>query len=171
MSRFTFILCLVPIFLFGSIGGFFYAYSVSVMQGLDNLPETDAIHAMQLLNQGTRNLVFLISFLFTPIISLGCALVLYLAGRQAAALWLLGAVLVYFLGSFLTTVNINVPLNQALESLDPEKIATTDAPKIWSDYHADWTFWNTIRAVMALAALTLSGIAMYCLPLQQRRIL
>mgnify|MGYP000214905619 CR=1 FL=1 len=164
MSRFSFLFCLAPILLFGSIGGFFYAYSVSVMQGLDSLPEIEAIHAMQKLNQGTRNMVFLFTFLVTPLFTLGCAAVLYLSGRQTAGLLLLAAVMVYFLGSFLPTVNINVPMNHVLEALDPAKILPSEAPEIWRRFHQDWTFWNTVRAVMALIALMFSGLAMYSLP-------
>ncbi|WP_299963904.1 anthrone oxygenase family protein [uncultured Roseobacter sp.] len=161
MSRLKLILCLVPIVLFGAIGGFFYAYSVSVMQGLDNLPEIEAIHAMQLLNQGTRNMVFLFTFLFTPIIAFGNAVALYLLDEREAAGLLLIATVIYFLGSFLPTVNINVPLNTALEALDPARLDPARAPEVWSEFHASWTFWNTIRAVMALLALTFAALSMY----------
>ena len=164
MSRFLIMFCLAPIVLFGAIGGFFYAYSVSVMIGLNALPEIQAIHAMQLLNQGTRNAVFLVTFLFTPIITSGCAVALFFAKRRWSAIFLLAAVIVYFLGSFLPTVSINVPLNYALETLVPGEIPQEDAPGIWAEYQAVWTYWNTIRATMALVALLLSGIAMYLLP-------
>ena len=164
MSRSLIMFCLAPIVLFDAIGGFFYAYSVSVMIGLDALPEIHAIHAMQLLNQGTRNAVFLVTFLFTPIITSGCAVVLLFAKRPWSAMFLIAAVIVYFLGSFLPTVSINVPLNHALEALVPSEISQEDAPGIWADYQTVWTYWNTIRAAMALMALLLSGIAMYLLP-------
>ncbi|UWQ03538.1 DUF1772 domain-containing protein (plasmid) [Aliiroseovarius crassostreae] len=164
MPRAQIILCLAPIVLFGAIGGFFYAYSVSVMIGLDALPELQAIHAMQLLNQGTRNAVFLVTFLFTPIITFCCAIALFFTRRRWSALLLLAAVIVYFFGSFLPTVGINVPLNHALEALVPSEIPLEDAPGIWEQYRASWTFWNTVRATMALLALLLSGLAMYFLP-------
>ncbi|WP_136443389.1 DUF1772 domain-containing protein [Pacificoceanicola onchidii] len=163
MFRLNYILCLTPIILFGTIGGFFYAYSVSVMQGLNTLPEVDAIHAMQKLNQGTRNGVFLFTFLFTPIIALSCAALLYVKGKQAAGLFLLAAAGVYFGGSFLPTVNINVPMNHALEALDPASLSIGEAGPIWSAYSADWFFWNTMRAVMALIALGLAATAMHVL--------
>lgn len=163
MFRLNYILCLAPIILFGTIGGFFYAYSVSVMQGLNTLPEIDAIHAMQKLNQGTRNGVFLFTFLFTPIITLACAAVLYIKGNQTAGLFLLAAAAIYFCGSFLPTVNINVPMNHELEALDPAALSITDAAPIWSEYSAGWYFWNTTRAIMALIALGLAGTAMHML--------
>ncbi|MFW2543779.1 DUF1772 domain-containing protein [Primorskyibacter sp. 2E107] len=161
MFRLNYILCLVPIVLFGAIGGFFYAYSVSVIQGLNTLPEINAIQAMQKLNQGTRNGVFLFTFLFTPIITLGCAALLYVRGKQMAGLFLLAAAAVYFGGSFLPTVNINVPLNHALEALDAGTLSGAEAGPIWSEYSAGWYFWNTMRAVMALIALGLAASAMH----------
>ena len=93
------------------------------MIGLNALPEIQAIHAMQLLNQGTRNAVFLVTFLFTPIITSGCAVSLFFAKRRWSdyAIFLLAAVIVYFLGSFLPTVSINVPLNIALEHWCPAR--------------------------------------------------
>lgn len=163
MFRLNFILCLAPILLFGLIGGFFYAYSVSVMLGLDTLPEVEAIHAMQKLNQGTRNGVFLFTFLFTPIVTLGCAALLYMRGKQTAGLVLLAAAAVYFGGSFLPTVNINVPMNHALEALDPYALAQDEAGRVWSEYSAGWYFWNTTRAIMATIALGLAGTAMHLL--------
>ncbi|MBV2358183.1 DUF1772 domain-containing protein [Thalassococcus sp. CAU 1522] len=161
MQRLSFFLVLTPLVLFGAIGGFFYAYSVSVMQGLNNLPEIDAIRAMQELNRGTRNLVFLFTFLFTPIIAFGCAAILYFKGRQAAALLLLAATAVYFGGSFLPTVNISVPMNHAIEALDPARLSIEEATSAWTAYSADWTFWNSVRAIMALVGLALAGAAMH----------
>lgn len=143
------------------MGGFFYAYSVSVMPGLGNLPEAEAIRAMQELNRGTRNGVFLFTFLFTPFLTLGCAAVLYIKGRRRAGLFLAAAGAVYFCGSFLPTVNVSVPLNHALEAIDSTSISAADAVALWSDYSADWTFWNTLRAVMALIGLGLAATAMH----------
>ncbi|WP_425101091.1 DUF1772 domain-containing protein [Tropicibacter sp. S64] len=133
------------------------------MQGLNALPEIEAIHAMQNLNQGTRNGVFLFTFLFTPIITLGCAALLYVRGKQVAALFLLAAAAVYFLGSFLPTVNVNVPMNHELEALDALSLSPDEATPIWDAYSTGWYFWNTTRAVMAIVALGLAGTAMHML--------
>lgn len=156
--------CLIPIVLFGCIGGFFYSYSVSVMIGLNMLPELQAIEAMQRLNQGTRNAVFLFTFLGTPFVTQGGAILLFIARRPLSGGLLLCAVIVYFFGSFLPTVNFNVPLNHALEELIPTQIPAAEAPGIWAEFHATWTYWNTVRAAMAVMALLLSAIAMYALP-------
>ncbi|WP_422826586.1 anthrone oxygenase family protein [Thalassococcus sp. BH17M4-6] len=121
----------------------------------------DAIRAMQELNRGTRNGVFLFTFLFTPILALGCAAVLYFKGRQTSALFLFAAAAIYFGGSFLPTVNVSVPMNHAIEAIDPAGISLAEAAQIWADYSADWTYWNTIRAVMALIGLALAATAMY----------
>jgi uncharacterized membrane protein len=161
MLRLSFILCLVPLVLFGAIGGFFYAYSVSVMQGLSSLTDSDAIHAMQELNQGTRNGVFLFTFLFTPILAVLCAAALYWSGNRVTGVLLLAAAGVYFVGSFLPTVNINVPLNHEIEALDAAKLSAPEAARVWAEFSELWTYWNTIRAIMALIGLGLAGAAMY----------
>ncbi|SFR40040.1 DUF1772 domain-containing protein [Litoreibacter janthinus] len=166
MPRTSLFLCLVPLVLFGAIGGFFYAYSVSVMQGLNNLSDSAAIQAMQELNRGTRNAVFLVTFLFTPIVSVLCAAVLYWKGDRATGVLLLAASAVYFLGSFLPTVNINVPLNHEIEALNATMLSSSEAASVWAEYSATWTYWNTIRAVMALIGLALAGSAVYALKRQ-----
>ena len=43
----------------------------------------------------------------------------------------------------------NVPLNDALMKVDPE---AADASTRWSSYLSDWTPWNHVRAVTAIAA-------------------
>lgn len=163
MLRLSFFLCLVPLILFGAIGGFFYAYSVSVMQGLDNLSGTDAIRAMQELNRGTRNGVFLVSFLVTPILSVICAVILLVTGNRWAGLLLLGAAALYLAGSFVPTVTVSVPMNHEIEALSPDDLSAAEATRIWQEYSRDWTFWNTIRAVMGLAGLAFAGAAIHAL--------
>ena len=168
MFRLSFFLCLVPLVLFGAIGGFFYAYSVSVMQGLNNLSDSAAIHAMQELNRGTRNGVFLITFLFTPILTVICAAILYWRGNRLTGLLMLAASGAYFAGSFLPTVSINVPMNHEIEALSPGALTALEAATVWAEYSGNWTYWNTIRAITALIALAFTGAAMYALSRDDR---
>ncbi len=163
MPRLSFFLCLVPLVLFGAIGGFFYAYSVSVMLGLNNLADSAAIQAMQELNRGTRNGVFLVTFLFTPIVAAICGVTLFFKGNKATGGFLLAAAGIYFVGSFLPTVSISVPMNHEIEALNAATLSAAEAAKVWAEYSANWTFWNTVRASMALIGLGLTGSAIYVL--------
>jgi uncharacterized membrane protein len=51
----------------------------------------------------------------------------------------------------------NVPLNDALATVKPE---STDGANLWASYLTNWTFWNHVRTVAALAATALFTIAL-----------
>jgi uncharacterized membrane protein len=69
-------------------------------------------------------------------------------GERSAALVLAGIAL-YLVGAIVVTRAANVPLNDALMTVDPDG---ADAATRWSSYLADWTAWNHARAVTTLAA-------------------
>jgi uncharacterized membrane protein len=57
--------------------------------------------------------------------------------------------LLYLLGTVLVTMVFNVPRNDALAGLDPN---SGEAASLWVRYVAEWTAWNHVRMVAALAA-------------------
>ena len=77
-----------------------------------------------------------------------CACVTEGAGEAGAALHAAGGVL-YFVGTFLVTVLGNVPLNNALERVQP---SDANAAETWKDYLRRWTNWNHLRTAAALFA-------------------
>jgi uncharacterized membrane protein len=68
---------------------------------------------------------------------------------------LAGCVL-YVVGTFVVTMVFNVPRNVALDAVDP---ATAESAAVWARYVSEWTSWNHVRGVAALAALALIGMA------------
>ena len=52
--------------------------------------------------------------------------------------------LIYVLGMFVCTAACNVPLNNALDAVDPE---TAEAAEVWQMYLQRWTRWNHLRTV------------------------
>ncbi len=149
----------VTLLLTGAIAGFFYAYSVSAMPGLDLSAPVHAIPAMQGINVAVRNPVFFVSFFGTPVAALVAAGLCVLAGRWRAALFLAAAGGVYFAGAFLPTALVNVPMNRALAQVTAE--TAREAAEIWSAYSPRWTAWNTLRTVFSLASLMLVGLAIH----------
>lgn len=51
----------------------------------------------------------------------------------------------------------NIPLNDALDGVDPQ---AADAAKQWRDYYSDWMPLNHLRTVAALAATGLLTVAL-----------
>lgn len=148
--------------LYGLMAGFFYAYSVSVMLGLDGVDSATAITAMQAINEAVRNGVFLMTYLLPPILSLVLAIGLLSRGKSSIAAITFAAGMIYFAGTLLPTTIVNVPMNDALAQIDivsGEELSS----QTWSDYSARWTTWNTTRACISIASFLtlLSSLLLY----------
>lgn len=160
MRLIAYVAAAATLLLTGTMAGFFFAYSSSVMLGLDAAGAGHAIPAMQAINLTVRNPVFFVAFFGTPVAALATA-VLFLAARRpmAAALFLIAG-LVYFLGALLPTALVNVPMNEALATAavptDPQA-----ALKLWFDFSVPWTWWNTLRTAFSALSLLLVGAAIF----------
>ncbi len=141
----------------GLIAGAFFAFSTFVMAALGKLPSPHGIAAMQSINVVVINPWFLGAFLGTAGL---CAVLVVIAlinwQEPGAALVLTGALL-YVVGTFLVTMLFNVPLNDALAGVAAE---STEGASLWQRYLADWTNWNHVRTVAALAAAALLMLAL-----------
>lgn len=150
----TRLLHFVSLILLGLLAGFFYAYSNSVMWGLDGSAPAAAIDAMQGINRTVRNPLFAVSFFGAPVATTVAAAFLW--RRDGAGLGLAAVLaLAFCLASVGVTAVVNVPMNEALAGID---VATADAPAVWADYAERWTFWNHVRFGAALAAFALMAL-------------
>ncbi|MGH1358934.1 MAG: DUF1772 domain-containing protein [Burkholderiaceae bacterium] len=147
MKYLTCVLGSIVVTLLALMAGFFYAFSVSVMPGLDLTEPTVAIPAMQKINEAVRNPVFFGTFFLTPVIAILAALVAWFGGLRSASFWFAMAAVLYCLLGFLPTVVVNVPMNEALA------LVADPAPALWAAYSSEWTQWNTIRTVTTTVAL------------------
>ena len=123
----------LSLLLAGAIAGFFYAYSISVIWGLDATEPAAAIRAMQSINVSVRNAAFMPAFFGTPIVALLAAALWFAAGKNYPAILLAAAALVYLIGAFLPTLWVNVPMNEALARVAvPAEVEA--ARRIWAAY-------------------------------------
>ena len=135
--------------LIGGIAGVFFAYSVSVMRGLDGIRPEYAVPAMQSINRKILNPVFLSAFVLAPVAAV-------IAGGLMLALGRTGAAVAFFAA----TAAVNVPLNAALDAAGPPSDARA-AEQLWSAFSGRWTRWNTIRTVISSVSLLLVGAALF----------
>jgi uncharacterized membrane protein len=115
------------------------------MSGLDRLAPEHGLLAMQSINRRAVTPAFMTA-LFAP-----AALCVAVAIGDGSALAIAGAAL-YLLGPIGTTIAGNVPLNDALERLDP---ADPQAAARWRDYSRRWTALNHLRVALGIAAAAL----------------
>lgn len=140
----------------GTMGGFFFAFSVCVMGALSRQPAPQAIAAMQTINIVVINPLFLGTFLGTAALCVVVSGLAVLDWDGLSSSCLLAGSALYVLGTFFVTMRCNVPRNDALSAVSPE---SPEGQRLWSDYLSSWTTWNHVRCVAALAASGLFGVA------------
>jgi uncharacterized membrane protein len=142
----------------GLIAGTYYAFACSVMPGLAKTDDATFIDVMQRINKVIENPVFFASFFgafVLPAISVWQQRKL---GRGPALRWTIAGLALYTAG-LLTTMGINVPLNNTLAHAgDAHHIA--NAAKVRSDFEGTWNTWNIFRAVTSTAAIACLGRAL-----------
>jgi uncharacterized membrane protein len=142
----------------GLMAGFFFAFSVCVMTALGRLPPAQGVAAMQSINVVVINPWFLTVFL--GLVGLGAlaAILAFADGAAARAQFALAGAILYTLGTFIVTMRLNVPLNNALAAVAAD---SSEAAALWVRYLSEWTTWNHLRTIAALAAT-----AAFCLALR-----
>lgn len=162
LAALVYVLAFVETLLLGLMAGFFYAFSICVMDALARRPPAQAMAAMQAINAVVLNrrlpqVPFLPVFVGAAPLSLLTAALAFAAAPLRVALWLAAASLLYCAGTFAVTVIRNVPMNEALARTDPQ---AAGAEAAWRDYLARWTRWNHVRSLAALASLACALMAL-----------
>jgi uncharacterized membrane protein len=133
----------------GLIAGVFFAFSTFVMPALARLQPDRGIAAMQSINITAINPLFMLALLGTTVACLFIVISALLGWHQSGTIYLSIGSLLYLVGTMLVTMLGNVPLNYALAIVDPN---STEGTTLWSKYLTNWTFWNHVRTLAALAA-------------------
>ena len=141
----------------GLVAGVFFAFSTFVMSALARLQPAQGIAAMQSINITVINPLFMTALFGTAAACIFLTLAALLKRHQPGAVYLLLGSLLYLVGTVLVTILFNVPLNDALATAKPESL---DSASLWSRYLSNWTIWNHVRTVAALAASALLTIAL-----------
>jgi uncharacterized membrane protein len=141
------------------IAGLFYAYSCSVNPGLGKLSDENYLSAMQSINREILNPVFFMSFMGTLILLPLSTWVQYSNPAPVRFYLLLGATLVYGVGTFGVTIFGNVPLNNMLDAFhiqsgSPETLNQQRElfEKPWNQLHAIRTVANAVALLLVLLA-------------------
>ncbi|MEN8129452.1 MAG: anthrone oxygenase family protein [Pseudomonadota bacterium] len=156
MNNLPFVLTLCSVLGCGLMAGVFFAFSTFVMRALARIQPAQGIEVMQSINRTVINPWFLGVFLGTAAVCILLAGSALWRWHQPSAVYLLAGSLLYLIGTVLVTIVFHVPMNDALESVEP---ASNDASGQWAGYLPKWTAWNHVRTTAALlgaASLTLA---------------
>jgi uncharacterized membrane protein len=142
----------------GLIAGVFFAFSTFVMPALARLQPAQGIAAMQSVNITAINPLFMLALFGTAVACIFLTIPLLLKWHQPGAAYLLVGGLLYLVGVIGVTIAFNVPLNYALSIVKPDSI---EGATLWARYLTEWTFWNHVRTLAAVAAAVAFTIALY----------
>jgi len=110
---------------------------------------------MQSINRTILNPLFLGSFTGTALVSATLVVLGILGHLGNGTAWFSAASLFYLLGTVTVTAVANVPMNDKLDTMNPE---TGD--RYWQFYLRKWTRLNHFRTVCALGACALFAIGL-----------
>ncbi|MQA95371.1 MAG: DUF1772 domain-containing protein [Streptosporangiales bacterium] len=158
----AFVCAVVALVLAGAVTGVFFAFSVSVLPGLDAIPAAQAVPAMRSMNRKILVPPFLISFTGTPIAAGLAGILLLVAGALAPGVLFLAAAIIYAAGAVAPTATVNVPLNNSLDAAAPS--GEDDAARVWAAFSPRWTRWNHLRTAASLIVVLLIGLGLYTWP-------
>lgn len=131
------------------VAGVFFGFSSFVMKALGQLPGACGVAAMQRINVVVINPGFLLVFMGTALLAVGCVVAAVWIRTEPRAPWVLAAGLFYLFGTFGVTMVCNVPRNNRLALVEA---ASAQAQADWPDYLRGWTRWNHVRTLAALVA-------------------
>jgi uncharacterized membrane protein len=151
------ILTLVAALGCGLAAGVFFAFSAFVMDALARAEAPTGIAAMQWINRRAPTPAFLLAWLGTGALCVVLAAWTALAAGERRAVLAAAAAVVYGGGSVASTFAKNIPMNDALERMDPVAEATA---RYWRTYARRWTAWNHVRTAASLAAAALLTVAL-----------
>lgn len=132
----------------GLSAGLFYAWTVSVIPGTRKVIDTTYLESMQSINRAILNPAFYLVFMGSPLVLILSTIQHF---RSGTIFWyLLAATLLYFIGTFGVTLFGNVPLNDALDVLDLEKLSDASKNEFRKSYEVRWNQLHWIRTAFSV---------------------
>ena len=149
------VLLLVTGTLTGLIAGLLFGYEVSVNGGLGRLKDSEYVAAMKSINIVIQNPIFLPTFL-GPAILLPIVTILHRENTDSGQfMLLLGASVLYIVGTLGVTMLGNVPLNERLDKFEINNASDKEIAEARKFYEKPWNRLHTVRTLASVAALVL----------------
>jgi uncharacterized membrane protein len=139
----------------GLLAGVFYTFNVAIVPALRRVRGTQHIAVMQAINLKIKNPVFFLSF-FGPSLLLPLAAYLHRNGSQFGLL--VAASLLHIIGANGVTVGGNVPLNERLDQVEPERISETEADRIREEFQGRGSAWMRLHNIRTIASILATAL-------------
>ncbi len=141
----------------GLVAGVFGLYSHTIMPGLKNTDDRTFIGAFQSIDRAIINPWFMGSNFFGALVFTAAAGIVSIG--EDALPWITAAFILYLV-TFVITVAISVPANDAIKAAgDPDRIPDLGAVRARFD-ESRWSRWNLIRVLTSTTAFGLLAWAL-----------
>ncbi len=152
-----YIVTIAAALLCGLVTGLLFGFAVVAMPGLGTLNDGAFLRGFQVMDRVIQNRqpLFMVAWVGSVLAVVATA-VLGIAELDGADLLLaLAAAVVYLLGVQVPTAAINIPLNNAIQAIDPETLDAEAQRRARQDFEARWNQWNGIRTAMGVVTTVL----------------
>ena len=143
----------------GLSAGLFYAWSVSVIPGLQKIEDLAYLNALQSINREILNPAFFVVF-FGALVALVCATFFTYPVSTKGFWFLLVATLAYLIGTVGVTGLGNVPLNNELDALKLKELSTQKINEFRQYYESHWNQLHTIRMLFSVLSFIMALLAL-----------
>lgn len=134
----------------GIMAGFYYGWACSVMPGLNRTDDRTFVATMQATNRAILNAWFAACFAGALVFTAVAAGLHLPADRRTPLPWIVAA-LVLYAATLVSTMAVNVPLNNQIDAAgDPDR--HPDLAAVRDRFEARWVRWHLFRTVVATAA-------------------
>ena len=139
---------LLATFMIGIIAGVMFLYANTIMPGLAKTGDRTFVRAFQEIDTAIINPLFMVFFLGGLVVT-GIAAVLHIG--EPPLPWITAAFVLYLV-VVVSTVSVNVPLNNEIKAAGPPS-SSEEASRVRADFNEPrWIRWNLVRTVLTAAA-------------------
>ncbi|MCE7993008.1 MAG: DUF1772 domain-containing protein [Roseivirga sp.] len=143
----------------GLSAGLFYAWSVSVIPGTKRMADQSYLEAMQQINRAILNPGFFAIFFGALLLMLWSSYLEFKADIGPSFFFTLAALIVYLAGTVGVTAAGNVPLNEALDLIELNKLGASELKATRQAYELKWNRLHNVRTVFSVISFVLLLLA------------
>lgn len=143
----------------GLSAGLFYAWSVSVIPGTKRMADHSYLEAMQQINRAILNPGFFAIFFGSLLLMLWSSYLEFKADLSPSFFFTLAALIVYIAGTVGVTAVGNVPLNEALDLIELNKLGASELKMTRQAYELKWNRLHHVRTVFSIISFVLLLLA------------
>lgn len=143
----------------GLSAGLFYAWAVSVIPGTKRIADQSYLEAMQQINRAILNPGFFAIFFGALIMILWSTYLEFKMDMGQSFYFTVAAFIVYMAGTVGVTVAGNVPLNEALDLIELNKLGAEELRVTRQAYELKWNRLHNVRTVFSVISFVLLLLA------------